>query len=258
MSEFIVASSPTASAVALVTTAASTGTGHCQFAGGHVFTGAGSGVCEELGSSFVRGAPVRTPSVLSLWVWPRASPSDAVDIWCDMDVAGGGWTHVFSTSRHDSSSSIADLRHRTYAPGTELVLRGSREVMLASLDRDGRVAPNEYVILPMPHQWKQQHPASFHGVDVEGWTASTADGVVHNNVTLRFGFGGLATGGDDHVCGGGWRAAVDGAFFGRVCLHGAPTSPAWFGFASRFVVDQCGSSNHAPCTASNQFAMFVR
>mgnify|MGYP000040927774 CR=1 FL=1 len=264
--EFIIAPSvgPSGSGtVALITKTHAAFDSVCPLGGGNVFSGTGIPGCGGNLHAMQRGEAIGTPSALSLWVWPPAlvQHGDVVEAWCDMRVQGGGWTRVFATSGDDGTSDASSLAQRVYAPGTRVALRGAQEVMLARVDLSGSVIDQEYVVLPMPDEWRFRHPASFHSVDLAEWSATTPDGVMHSNVTLRFGFGGLETGSSGVGCDGAWERVSVGAFAGRVCLLGLPDAPAWFGFSSRFVVDVCGPSVRAAdvaCTPSNGFAIFVR
>lgn len=189
-------------------------------------------------------------------IYPSRTLTSAMEVTCDFDVDGGGWTVVYSAPDESNSALHAPV----YDSGLEHVLAASTETLVAFRDevdsfvvsgsRDSAAGRDGvWAYFSTPHSWKSQHFGQHNDEVFEDVSVHLPHGVT--TTTVRAGRGKLD--GDvastDVTCSTPFSDENDGALGGLFCIVGTD-APLWTGWASADVADACLLSRDDARTSS--------
>jgi hypothetical protein len=183
----------------------------------------------------------------------------ALNMYCDMETAGGTWTEVF-TSGPDGGYTSSEEAARQWRLTGSIAARSNR-MLVAFRDSMGRIISGSiHAIFPIPDDMRRENPfsvdqrnISLTSLTVGGGDAGTA--TLDAGIMLRYGYRGFM----GSTCGADWNT---GTQWGRFCFQDT-AAPFYSAFASASP-DLCIKSTETPnmvatpqCGPNRRFSIAV-
>lgn len=167
-----------------------------------------------------------------------------INVLCDMNVAGGGWTILFTATTDNYSTPP-----NSYTVSSGALQSSAQRVLLAYRDSSG-VVKGTYAEFDMQPAWRSSPPFVAPGTDV--MLPVAIDGATPTTALLRYGRNSFA-----QNCNDAWILNDD---YGRICIANT-RAPFFNGFANSWT-DMCTESMSPwysrACAADVLFSIAVR
>ena len=189
-----------------------------------------------------------TPSATSgpSLIFPDGAADAGVQVHCDMETAGGGWTVIFLADSVNLNSTTIE-----YTVPVQSIRDVSQETLIAFRNLNLNMLASDWASFGLPATWRARNPLAV-TVPEDITVSASVNGALPALATLRYGQANFTS-----LCSDPW---ITTSAYGRICLQG--TTAAFFSGFTVAGPDLCALSSQAyatrVCSDSARFSIAVR